>query len=139
MMEIKSKACYNFDTFFILCKFFFTMLKMIRTLVRVMQEQNQNYFRFYIFKFLYLSNRRLDNCRPLFKQGLDLRLDRGQYLSLIRISFGMLLSLSLYFPVQALYKILIYLYLGIFFFQLFICLYKRCLFIYLLFTYWIRL
>ena len=26
-----------------------------------------------------------------------------------------------------------------FFFQLFICLYKRCLFIYLLFTYWIRL
>ena len=36
----------------------------------------------------------------------------------------MLLSLSLYFPVQALYKILIYLYLGIFFFF-------NCLFVYI--------
>ena len=52
------------------------MLKMIGSLARVMQEQNQNYFRFYIFKFLYLSYRKLDNCRLLSQYELDLKLGR---------------------------------------------------------------
>ena len=52
----------------------------------------------------------MDNCRLLFGNGLDLRLDRNEYLSFVRISFGMLLSLSFYFSVLALYKRLVYLY-----------------------------
>ena len=52
----------------------------------------------------------MDNCRLLFGNGLDLRLDRDEYLSFVRISFGMLLSLSFYFSVLALYKRLVYLY-----------------------------
>ena len=52
----------------------------------------------------------MDNCRLLFGNGLDLRLDRNEYLSFVRISFGMLLSLSFYFSVLALYKRPVYLY-----------------------------
>ena len=52
----------------------------------------------------------MDNCRLLFGNGLDLRLDRNEFLSFVRISFGMLLSLSFYFSVLALYKRLVYLY-----------------------------
>ena len=33
----------------------------------LMQEQNQIYFRIYIFRFLYLSHRNLGNRKPLFR------------------------------------------------------------------------
>jgi len=42
----------------------------------LMRGAKPKLFKIYIFRFLYLSCRKVDNCRLLFGKGLDLRLDR---------------------------------------------------------------
>ena len=68
---------------------------------------------FQIFVFQNFSfHRKLDNCKLLFGQGIDLRLDRDQYLSQLGLVFISCYLLFLYFlEALTLYKNLAYLYL----------------------------